>query len=188
MCTLCNVTVKKYLNGKIPPKHELLETLEEALEEFSPIERAKQAKPRKHREFASKSLLEEHGVEFPRGPRPKGNKPLSACNESFKNLSYSTSPTNYSHLVPENKAEEGSTNYLCIRESLREKTTMPSTSTADHRALLHEDNEPTQSVECLSFTDIFNSDNDNININETVVTSSEDNETAELLLSLSRLK
>ena len=35
---------KKYLNGKIPPKHELLETLEE-LEEFSPIERAKQAKP-----------------------------------------------------------------------------------------------------------------------------------------------
>ena len=66
---------------------------------------------------------------------------------------------------------------------------MPSTSTADHCALLHEDNEPTQSVEGLSFTDTFNSDNnDNININETVVTSSEDNETAELLLSLSRLK
>ena len=31
---------KKYLEDKIPPKHELLETLEEALEEFSPIERA----------------------------------------------------------------------------------------------------------------------------------------------------
>ena len=175
---------KKYLNGKIPPKHELLETLEEALEEFSPIERAKQAKPRKHREFASKSLLEEHGVEFPRGPRP-----LSACNESLKNLNYSTSATNYSHLVPENEAEEEAQITFCIRKSLREKTTMPSTSTADHRALLHEDNEPTQSVECLSFTDTFNSDNShNINVNETVVTSSEDNETAELLLSLSRLK
>ena len=65
---------------------------------------------------------------------------------------------------------------------------MPSTSPADHRALLHEDNEPTQSVECLSFTDTVNNDNSDNIINETVVTSSEDNETAELLLSLSRLK
>ena len=91
-------------------------------------------------------------------------------------------------LVPENEAEEEAQIIFCIRESLREKTTMPSTSTADHSALLHEDNEPTQSVECLSFTDTFNSDNNDNNINETVATSSEDNETADLLLSLSRLK
>ena len=66
------------------------------------------------------------------------------------------------------------------------KTTIPSTSTAGRNSLLHEDNEPTQSVECLSFTD--NADNDNVDINETFVTSSGDNETAELLLLLSRMK
>ena len=42
---------------------------------------------------------------------------------------------------------------------------------------MHEDNEPTQSVEYLSFTN--NSVNDNVDINETFVTSSEENETAE---------
>ena len=56
------------------------------------------------------------------------------------------SATNYSRLVPQNEAEEEEQVIFCIRESLREKTTMPSTSTADHCSLLHEDNEPTQSV------------------------------------------
>ena len=98
---------QKYLNGKIPPKHELLETLEEALEEFSPVERMKslvhQAKPRKKREFASKSLLEGYaGVEFPVGPRPKDSISRSACNAS----NYSR---DYSRLIPaENEAEEES--------------------------------------------------------------------------------
>ena len=65
-----------------------------------------------------------------------------------------------------------------VSENLREKTTIPSTSTAGRcNSLLHEDNEPTQSVECLSFTD--NANNDNVDINETFVTSSQDNETAE---------
>ena len=94
---------QKYLNGKIPPKHELLETLEEALEEFSPVERMKslvhQAKPRKKREFASKSLLEGYGVEFPVGPRPKDSISRSDCNAS----NYSR---DYSRLIPENEAEE----------------------------------------------------------------------------------
>ena len=138
------------------------------------MEQTKQAKPRtEYRKLASKSLLEEHGVEFPCGPRLKGNKSLLACNESFKNSNYSASTTNYSRLVPENEAQIT----FCIRESLREKTAIPSTSTADLRALLHEVNQPTQSVEYLSFTN--NSDNYNVDISETFVTSSEENETAE---------
>ena len=52
-------------------------------------------------------------------------------------------------LVPENEAQIA----FCIREILREKTApKPSASTAGLRALLDEVNEPTQSVEYLSFT------------------------------------
>ena len=66
-----------------------------------------------------------------------------------------------------------------VSEKIYEKkTTISSTSTAGRcNSLLQKENEPTQSTECLSFTD--NADNDNVDINETFVTSSEDNETAE---------
>jgi hypothetical protein len=62
-----------------------------------------QAKPRKKREFASKSLLKGYaGVEFPVGPRPKESISRSACNAS----NYSR---DYSRLIPaENEAEEES--------------------------------------------------------------------------------
>ena len=84
--------------------------------------------------------------------------------------------SNYSRLLSENEAEEVAQFNLFIRESLRDNSTV-STSTATTRALLS--TEPTQSVESLP------NDSD-INIDETLQTD-KDKKTAELLLSLSRM-
>ena len=140
---------KKYPNGKIPPKHELLHTLEQAIQEFSPaVDQVKsvgrQAQPRKQREFAGKSLLEEHGVEFPERPMSKGNMSRLAHGSC-----YPMPTSNYSRLLPENEAEGKAQFNLCIRESLREDSIV-STSTVTTRALLS--TEPTQYVESSPMT------------------------------------
>ena len=59
------------MNGKIPPRHELMETLDAALEECQ-VENTRvcEAKPAKYRKFTSKDPLERHGVEFPKSQIP----------------------------------------------------------------------------------------------------------------------
>ena len=101
---------KKYMNGKIPPRHQLVETLDAALEECQ-LENTRvcQAKPVKDRNFPSKNLLERHGVEFPKkdldSTKIQGNE--YKCSSSF------------SRLLPENELEEAEQLEISIRESLR---------------------------------------------------------------------
>ena len=101
---------KKYMNGKIPPRHQLVETLDAALDECQ-LENTRvcQAKPVKDRNFPSKNLLERHGVEFPKkdldSTKIQGNE--YKCSSSF------------SRLLPENELEEAEQLEISIRESLR---------------------------------------------------------------------
>lgn len=107
---------KKYMNGKIPPRHELMETLDAALEECQ-LENTRvcQAKPAKYRNFTSKDLLERHGVEFPKKPDP--SKELH--NSKYKCCPSKTPVADFSRLLPENELEEAEQLEISIRESLR---------------------------------------------------------------------
>ena len=108
---------KKSMNGKIPPRHQLMETLDEALEECQENTRSvyNQARPRKHRSFTSKDLLEKHGVEF-----PKKTHSTEQCSDETDCFPSNTPVSaDFSRLLPENEFEEAEQLNICIRESIR---------------------------------------------------------------------
>ena len=107
---------KKYMNGKIPPRHELMDTLDAALEECQ-LENTRvcQAKPAKYRDFPSKNLLERYGVQFPNrdlGKELHNNKHTCCASDT-------PVAADFSRLLPENELEEAEQLEISIRESLR---------------------------------------------------------------------
>lgn len=110
---------KKYLHGKIPPKHELKNILELALEESSELTnktllpQSKQGR-RKHRENPFKGELESRGIVFPSEPE-----------SSFDKVSDETELPRYMPMTKEEEEEQ-----LRIALSISEKSNADTSNTS----------------------------------------------------------
>ena len=97
------------MDGKIPPPHQIIETLGAALEEsWQENSRICQAKPAKYRNFPSKNLLQKHDIEFPK-------RNISTCCSSNSDTPV---VADFSRLLPENEFEEAEQLEISIRESV----------------------------------------------------------------------